>query len=134
MLSMFLSELHDNGIFLIHPQLLSLGNKKKQHWCQYLWLHCSAKWPYDSLFQEYNCIFLIPDIFNRTQVRYMMEILLERMGFSSVFLLQVRPNIHEDLRTNFYLTEMLVNFGLGNEVKMYFVRIRIGIRIFTSAV
>ena len=64
----------------------------------------------------------------------MMDILLESMGFSSVFLLQVSQNIHEDFRTNFYLTEMLVNFGLGNEVKMYFVRIRLGIRIFTSAV
>ncbi|XP_067938587.1 actin-related protein 8-like [Watersipora subatra] len=38
--------------------------------------------------EGYNCILLIPDIFNRAHIRCMMEVVLERMGFSSVFPMQ----------------------------------------------
>lgn len=39
--------------------------------------------------QDYNCILLIPDIFNRAHIRSMVEVVLDKMGFSAVFLIQV---------------------------------------------
>ena len=41
------------------------------------------------VFQHYRAVLLIPDIYNRQHVREMMNILLNRLGFSAAFAVQV---------------------------------------------
>ena len=62
-------------LFVLYLYCISVQNSFKKR------THCT--------FQHYRAALLIPDIFNRVHVRELLNLLLQRLGFSAAFLVQV---------------------------------------------
>jgi hypothetical protein len=46
-----------------------------------------------SLLQHYRAVLLIPDLYDRVHLREMLHVLLDRLGFGSAFVVQVRLHL-----------------------------------------